>query len=166
MRGNSRRTQRGSAHQQIMTENTANADSESTSARPSPGLPTLDLDVGALDDPLVLFTPAVAATVPAVEAVDCGSDSGTGCSVGVRIGAAAADAVEAAEAATAGEGATVAVVVVAAAAAATVVLPGPNGGTALTGPEGPEDMSRRSTRPHSQERTVATASVRVCEWAL
>ena len=101
--------------------------------------------MGALDDPLVLFTPAVAAAVPAVEAVDCGSDSGTGCSVGVRIGAAAADAVEAAEAATAGEGATVAVVVVAAAAAAaaTVVLPGPNGGTALTGPEGPEDMSRR-----------------------
>ena len=144
MRGNSRRTQRGCAHQQRMTENTANADSESTSARPSPGLPTLDLDVGALDDPLVLFTPAVAAAVPAVEAVDCGSDSGTGCSVGVRIGAAAAaDAVEAAEAATAGEGATVAVVVVAAAAAATVVLPGPNGGTALTGPEGPEDMSRR-----------------------
>ena len=141
MRGNSRRTQRGCAHQQRMTENTANADSESTSARPSPGLPTLDLDVGALDDPLVLFTPAVAAAVPAVEAVDCGSDSGTGCSVGVRIGAAAADAVEAAEAATAGEGATVAVVVVA--AAATVVLPGPNGGTALTGPEGPEDMSRR-----------------------
>ena len=101
-------------------------------------LPTLDLDVGAFD-PLVLLTPAVAAAVPAVEAVDCGSDSGTGCSVGVRIEAEAVE--EVAEATAAGKGATTAVVAVVV-AAATVVLPGPNGGTALTGPVGPEDMSR------------------------
>ena len=101
-------------------------------------MPTLDLDVGAFD-PLVLLTPSVAAAVPAVEAVDCGSDSGTGCSVGVRIEAEAVE--EVAEATAAGKGATTAVVAVVV-AAATVVLPGPNGGTALTGPVGPEDMSR------------------------
>ena len=118
-----------------MNETTATAIARSEFT--SPSLPTLDFDAGAFD-PLVLLTPAVvAAAVPADEAVDCGSDSGTGCSVGVRI---EAEAVEAAEAA-AGKGATAVVV----AAAATVVLPGPDGETALTaltGPEGPEDMSR------------------------
>ena len=105
-------------------------------------LPTLDLDVGALD-PFVLLTPAVTAAVPACAAVDCGSDSGTGCSVGVRIAAGAVEAAD--EAAAAGKGATAAVVAV---VVATVVLPpGPRGGTALAGPtDGPEDMSRPTLR--------------------
>ena len=91
----------------------------------------MDLDEGALD-PLVLLTPAIAATVPAVGAVDCGSDSGTGCSVGVRIEAGAVGAVP--EAAAAGKGATAALVAVVV-AAATVVLTGPEGGIAmLAGP--------------------------------